>query len=116
MGVRLSSYDRYLASLSPQEVRRAKVVARFAKVAGAMLQPAMLLEARNLWEPTLTRGGEPITPVDLLAIPKGDLAAQLLWARGFSGWDLIWPAHMLEDSAAEAAERINRYRQACAGA
>lgn len=101
IGIRLKSYEGYLASFTPGELRlvRASVVA--GKYTGAVLQGAAPRTA-------LRRNHSGLQA--LSALPQRDIPGMLQWSRDMSGgWDLTFSPYLFKGRARDVVRKIERY-------
>jgi hypothetical protein len=103
IGIRLNSYDRYVASLTPAETALAVRTARAGKAFGSVTAP--FLGRRGTGAASLTE------------IPSsgGDVAALLEWARNNSGgFDISFSPMLFDRPGPQVVEAIAAYHSAWA--
>ncbi len=106
LGVRLASYDDYIRSLTPQQIRLMRTVAGAGKAAGAVLVPLQSLDAQSAIE--LADGGG---PASLLSIDRRSVAGMLSWTRSQSGFDLVWASSAISGSVERWADQLQTLRR-----
>lgn len=101
IGIRLKSYEGYLASFTPEQLRLARATAAAGEFTGAVLQGAAPRSAlrRN-------RGGLQA----LAGLPQRDVSGMLQWSRGMSGgWDVTFSPHLFRGRAEDVVRKIEGY-------
>ena len=102
VGIRLSRYNSYIASLTPQQVSLALHTGKAARMFG-VVAPLM--------------GPDGAEALELAGMPRASegIAGQLAWARHQAdGYDLTFSPLLFDRRAARVVEEINGYRAAWA--
>lgn len=99
LGIRMTSTERYAASFTPEQLRRARGSAKAGRLAGASLPSAGIFVDR--------RGAD-----SLRSLPQHDLREMLQWNRELTGWDVSFSPLLLHGGAAAALSKIRAYHQA----
>ena len=101
IGIRLKSYEGYLASFTPEERRLARAAAVAGKFTGAVLQGAAP-------RPALRRNRSGLQA--LSALPQRDIPGMLQWSRDMSGgWDLTFSPYLFKGRARDVVRKIEGY-------
>lgn len=101
IGIRLKSYEGYLASLTPEQIRLARATAVAGKFTGSVLR-------RSAPGAALRRSNGGLQP--LASLPQRDISGMLEWSRAVSGgWDLTFSPQLFRGSARSVVRRIEAY-------
>jgi hypothetical protein len=98
IGIRLRSYDAFIASLTPTQIMRAAHAGRAGKLFGAVTKP-------------LIGRSNPGT-ASLANIPEGTegMAGLLAWSRDTSGYELSFSSLLFDRPAAQVIQAIADYQ------
>jgi hypothetical protein len=110
VGVRLKSYDNYLASFTPEMAsafRKILPVMKLTVRAASLVEPPQA-KVTKIWK--VLSGAE--DPSDVLKSLGniGSYAEAMLWNRQHYGYDLVWGRMGLDRSAKEFASLLEQYR------
>ncbi|MDK1359269.1 STM3941 family protein [Arthrobacter sp. zg-Y1219] len=101
IGIRLKSYEGYLASFTPEQIRLARATAVAGKFTGSVLR-------RAAPRPALRHGRGGLQA--LAALPQRDIAGMLQWSRAMSGgWDVTFSPHLFKGRARDVVRKIEGY-------
>jgi Protein of unknown function (DUF2510) len=110
LGIRLSSYERYLGSLSPDQLQQMTRGAKWGKLAGFATLPSVapedIVKAIAKWDLSELQQGP------LLSLPQKNFAAMLKWSRDLSGgWDLTYSPMLFDRPCEQVVQEIENFRQ-----
>ena len=101
IGIRLKSYEGYIASLTANEKRLARTAAVTAKLTGSLLR-------RSVPGTALRRRRSGLRA--LAGLPQRDIPGMLQWSRAMSdGWDLTFSPHLFRGPAHRVVQKIEAY-------
>ncbi|WAP52958.1 hypothetical protein OL239_07465 [Arthrobacter sp. ATA002] len=104
LGIRLKSYEAYLASFTPEQIRTIRAAAVTGKATGSLLRRSA---------PRAALGRSPRGLAGLNALPQRDLPGMLQWSRVMSGgWDVTISVHLFRGPAQEVVSKIDAYYRA----
>jgi hypothetical protein len=110
VGIRLRSYDSFLANMSDQLarfLRRSIVVLKFFNPARLASKTGML--PAKLWC-ALEGSTDPYTATKRLG-QVGNLAGLLMWSRETYGYDVVFPWYEQDRSAEDLANLLDQWKQ-----
>jgi len=111
VGARLSSYDRYLASVSPEMAAKLLKLIPFVKVAGLAVTSVKMPydQYTKIWS---ALSGKETLADQLKSFGKvGNYAEVILWNRQHYGYDLLWSWGDMDRSAKEFLVLLETYRK-----
>lgn len=101
IGIRLKSYEGYLASFTPEQIRVMRATAAAGKFTGSVLR-------RAAPRPAFNYGGGGLQALSTL--PQQDIPGMLQWSRAMSGgWDVTFSPHLFKGRAREVVQKIEGY-------
>ena len=112
IGIRLKSYERFVKSFTPAELRRMRGAGTAARFTAAALPR---VAGRSMRSGSMQRSLGHLRSLprqDAASLPLADVAGMLGWSRGLCGWDVTISSMMFRGSADSVVRDIENYREA----
>jgi hypothetical protein len=108
LGVKLRSYDRYLANMSPELAGALTKSMPYLRVGARAMGMLPVGSAVSLWS-RLEGHGDPASALKEFG-KVGDFAGMLMWTRNNFGYDLLFGWSDVDRPTAELAKLVEQYR------